>query len=125
MTHLTMEALLSLREAGLEPGDATAREHLELRRLSGRSWTGCTSGWLGSRRCPRSVPPGTAGPQTAARLREERRARRRRIGGLIGLAAAASIALGVFVGARPRAGVARGAGDPARPWRAPRRWRAP
>jgi hypothetical protein len=29
MTHLSMEALLSLREAGLEPGDTAAREHLE------------------------------------------------------------------------------------------------
>ena len=29
MTHLSMEALLSLREAGLEPGDAAAREHLD------------------------------------------------------------------------------------------------
>jgi len=29
MTHLSMEALLSLREAGLEPGDASAQEHLE------------------------------------------------------------------------------------------------
>ena len=28
MTHLSMEALLSLREAGQEPGDASAREHL-------------------------------------------------------------------------------------------------
>ena len=29
MTHLSMEALLSLREAGLEPGVAAARQHLE------------------------------------------------------------------------------------------------
>ena len=29
MTHLTMEALLSLREPGTEPGEAAAREHLE------------------------------------------------------------------------------------------------
>ena len=29
MTHLSMEALLSLREAGREPGDAAAQEHLE------------------------------------------------------------------------------------------------
>ena len=64
MTHLSMEALLSLREAGLEPGDAAAREHLEtLRRSAGPSWSGCTSGWPGSRRCRRSVPAGTAGPR--------------------------------------------------------------
>ena len=30
MTHLSMEALLSLREAGQEPGDASARQHLEV-----------------------------------------------------------------------------------------------
>ena len=29
MTHLSMDALVSLREAGQEPGDAAAREHLE------------------------------------------------------------------------------------------------
>ena len=29
MTHLSMDALVSLRELGQEPGDAAAREHLE------------------------------------------------------------------------------------------------
>ena len=63
MTHLTMETLLSLREAGLEPGDARPGSTSRAAPPVGASWTGCTSGWLGSRRCPRSVPAGTAGPR--------------------------------------------------------------
>ena len=100
MTHLSMEALLSLREAGQEPGDAAAREHLEgcsgcraeLERLHQRV--------ARLKALPALRPTRDRWPQVAARVREERRARRRRIGGLIGLAAAASIALGVVVGGR-------------------------
>jgi len=100
MTHLSMEALLSLREAGQEPGDAAAREHLE-------GCSGCRAELerLHQRVARLKALPALRRtrdrwPQVAARVREERRARRRRLGGLIGLAAAASIALGVVVGGR-------------------------
>ena len=96
MTHLTMEALLSLREGGAaEPGDATARAHLEscdgcrleLERLHQRV--------ARLKALPALRPTRDRWPGTAARIREDRRRRRVRISGLIGLAAAASIALGV------------------------------
>jgi hypothetical protein len=107
MTHLSMEALLSLREAGQEPGDAAAREHLE-------GCSGCRAELerLHQRVARLKALPGLRTtrdrwPQVAARVREERRARRRRIGGLVGLAAAASIALGIAVGG-PAGGRAAG-----------------
>jgi hypothetical protein len=98
MTHLSMEALLSLREAGAEPGDATARAHLE-------SCPGCRAELdrlhqrvARLKALPALRPTRDRWPQTAARIRAERRRRRLRASGLIGLAAAASIALGVVVG---------------------------
>jgi len=107
MTHLSMESLLSLREAGLEPGDAAAREHLE-------SCSGCRAELdrlhqrvARLKALPALRPTRDRWPQVAARVRQERRARRRRIGGLVGLAAAASIALGVLVG-RPAGGLPAG-----------------
>ena len=101
MTHLSMEALLRLREAGLEPGDAAAREHvescpgcrLELDRLHQRV--------ARLKALPALRPTRDRWPETAARFRAERRQRRLRTGGLIGLAAAASIALGVVAGGTP------------------------
>ena len=103
MTHLSMEALLSLREAGLEPGDASAREHLEgcpacraeLERLHQRV--------ARIKALPALRPSRDRWPQVAARLRVDRRARRERMAGLIGLAAAASIAVAVLIGPRPEA----------------------
>lgn len=98
MTHLTLEALLSLREAGLEPGDASARRHLEacagcrdeLERLHQRV--------ARLKALPALRPNRDRWPQVAARIRAARRGRWLRTGGLIGLAAAASIALGLFAG---------------------------
>jgi hypothetical protein len=97
MTHLTMEALLSLREAGLEPGDAAARQHLEscaacraeLERLHQRV--------ARLKALPALRPSRDRWPHVAARVRAARRQRRLRAGGLLGLAAAASVTLGVFV----------------------------
>ena len=107
MTHLTMEALLSLREAGLEPGDGAAREHLEscpgcqdeLERLHQRV--------ARLKALPALRPTRDRWPLVAGRVRQERRAHRGRISGLVGLAAAASIALGVLVG-RPAARLVAG-----------------
>jgi hypothetical protein len=100
MTHLTMEAMLSLREAGLEPGDASARQHLEgcadcraeLDRLHQRV--------ARLKALPALRPSRDRWPETATRLRAERRARRERIAGLVGLAAAASIAAAALVAPR-------------------------
>lgn len=102
MTHLSMEALLSLRETGLEPGDAAARQHLdgcdvcrtELDRLHQRV--------ARLKALPALRPSRDRWPQTAARFRAERRARRERLAGLVGLAAAASIAVATLVS--PRSG---------------------
>lgn len=93
MTHLTMDVLLSLREPGVEPGDAAAREHLEgctrcraeLERLDQRV--------ARLRALPALRPARDRWPAVAARAASERRLRRLRTGGLAGLAAAASIAL--------------------------------
>jgi hypothetical protein len=102
MTHLSMEALLGLRESGVEPGEAAAREHLErcagcraeLERLHQRV--------ARLKALPALRPARDRWPRVAERVRAERRQRRLRAGGLVGLAAA-SIALAVALGgpARP------------------------
>jgi hypothetical protein len=109
MTHLTMETLLSLREAGLEPGDASAREHLE-------SCTACRAELdrlhqrvARIKALPALRPGRDRWPQTAARVQADRRAHRQRVAGLIGLAAAASIAVAVLVA--PPAGNVAAAGE--------------
>jgi hypothetical protein len=103
MTHLSMETLLGLRESGVEPGEAAAREHLEccagcraeLERLHQRV--------ARLKALPALRPARDRWPRVAERVRAERRQRRLRAGGLVGLAAAASIALAVALGgpARP------------------------
>jgi hypothetical protein len=98
MTHLSMEALLSLREAGREPGDAAAQEHLETCAACRAEHERLHQRVARLKALPALRPTRDRWPQVAARVRAERRARRLRVGGFIGLAAAASIALGVVVG---------------------------
>jgi hypothetical protein len=98
MSHLSMDSLLSLREPGVEPGTATAREHLnqcpqcqaELDRLHQRVAR------------LKALPPLRPGrdrwPETSARLTRERRQRRTRLAALSGLAAAASLAAVISIG---------------------------
>jgi hypothetical protein len=98
MNHLSMEALLRLREPGLEPGTATAREHLnqcpdcqaELDRLHQRVAR------------LKALPPLRPGrdrwPETAARYRAERRRKTGRLAALTTLATAASLAVVVGLG---------------------------
>jgi hypothetical protein len=101
MSHLSMEALLSLREPGAEPGVAAAREHLngcpvcqlELDRLHQRV--------ARLKALPTLRPGRERWPQAVAQFRIQRRRRRARKAGLIGLAAAASVALAVAVPDRP------------------------
>ncbi|MDQ5841308.1 MAG: hypothetical protein M3537_09240 [Chloroflexota bacterium] len=102
MTHLSMDALVSLREPGSEPGHAAAREHLnqcdhcqaELQRLHQRV--------ARLKALPTLRPGRDRWPETKARFRADRRRRRTRLVGLTGLAMAASVALAITVGDVPR-----------------------
>jgi hypothetical protein len=102
MSHLSMDALLSLREPGTEPGGAAAREHLnecsacqaELHRLHQRV--------ARLKALPTLRPSRDRWPETAARVRADRLRRRTRQVGFAGLAVAASVALAVTVVNRPQ-----------------------
>ena len=103
MTHLTMDALVALREPGTEPGQAAAREHLnqcahcqaELQRLHQRV--------ARLKALPTLRPSRDRWPETKARFSADRRRRRTRVAGLSGLALAASVALAIAVGDLSRA----------------------
>ena len=98
MTHLSMDALVSLREPGNEPGQAAAREHLnqcdhcqaELQRLHQRV--------ARLKALPTLRPGRDRWPEAKARFNAERRRRRTRAVGLGGLGLAASFALALAVG---------------------------
>jgi hypothetical protein len=98
MNHLSMDALLALREPGTEPGTATAREHLnhcphcqlELDRLHQRV--------ARLKALPSLRPSRDRWPETRARIRAERQRRRMRMIGMTGLAAAASLAIVLATG---------------------------
>lgn len=98
MTHLSMDALASLREPGSEPGDAAALEHLnhcphcqaELQRLHQRV--------ARLKALPTLRPNRDRWPETKARFKADRRRRRTRVAGLTGLALAASVAGALVVG---------------------------
>jgi hypothetical protein len=100
MTHLSMEQLLSLREPASEPGQLTLREHVsscpscsaELDRLHQRT--------AHLKALPVLRPARDMWAPVAARRQAELRARRLRRGSLVGLAAAASIAVIALVGPR-------------------------
>lgn len=100
MTHLNMEQLVALRDAGSEPGTAAAREHIgecplcagELDRLHQRA--------ARLRALPTLRPARDLWPAVDARRRQERRRRGVRWAGGAGLALAASIAAIAAVGPR-------------------------
>lgn len=97
MTHLSMDQLVALREPGAEPGTQAARAHLdecgvcrtELDRLHQRI--------ARLKALPSLRPTRDRWPAVRARFESDRRAQRLRRAGLVGLAAAASIALAVGV----------------------------
>jgi hypothetical protein len=97
MSHLSMETLVGLRESGVEPGDAAAREHLEscahcraeLERLHQRV--------ARLKALPALRPSRDRWHGVRQQMRAERQQRRARFAGLAGLAAAASVALAVGV----------------------------
>ena len=97
MSHLPMETLLSLRAPGAEPGDATAREHLEQCPVCRAEMDRLDQRVARLKALPPLRPSRDRWPAVAGRVREERRVRRQRNGGLFGLAAAASIALAVGI----------------------------
>lgn len=98
MNHLPMDALLSLRDPGTEPGQAAAREHLdqcahcqaELQRLHQRV--------ARLKALPTLRPARDRWPETRARFKAERQRRRTRMVGFTGLAAAASVAVILGIG---------------------------
>ena len=102
MSHLTMDTLLALREPGMEPGQAAAREHLngcthcqtELQRLHQRV--------ARLKALPTLRPARDRWPETRARFKADRQRRRTRMVGYTGLAAAASVAAFLAVGDLPR-----------------------
>jgi hypothetical protein len=97
MTHLSIETLVGLRDPGLEPGDAAAREHLdgcapcraELERLHQRV--------ARLKALPALRSSRDRWPAVRNRLRAERTRQRVRFAGLTGLAAAASVTLALGV----------------------------
>lgn len=98
MMHLSMDALLALRDAGSEPGTAAAREHLErceacrteLERLHQRV--------ARLKALPTLRPARDLWPAVTERKRAERRGQRARWVGGIGLGLAASVAFTLLVG---------------------------
>ncbi len=102
MTHLAIDQLVALREPGLEPGLAAAREHLaacalcqaEAARLDQRS--------ARLKALPSLRPARDQWPILQRKLAAERRRRRIRWVAIAGVAAAASIAAVVTVRSRDR-----------------------
>lgn len=96
MTHLTMEQLVALRDAGSEPGSAESQAHVrtcaacaaELDRLHQRV--------ARLRALPTLRPPRDRFPVVVARVRQDRRQRLVRRAGLGSLALAASLLLAVI-----------------------------
>jgi hypothetical protein len=95
VSHLSMDALVSLQSPGAEPGDAAAREHLDACPLCRAELDRLHQRVARLKALPSLRPARDRWPQVAARVRAERRARRTRLAGIAGLAAAASITLGV------------------------------
>jgi hypothetical protein len=100
MSHLSMEQLVALREPGVEPGAQAAREHLEICLRCREELDRLHQRAARLKALPSLRPTRDRWPAVRARFEAERRARRVRrvgIGALVGLAAAASIALGVVI----------------------------
>ncbi len=98
MNHLSIETLLSLREPGVEPGTAAAREHLDHCSLCQGEMDRLHQRVARLKALPPLRPGRDRWPETAARYRAERARRRTRMIGAAGLAAAASLALFVSLG---------------------------
>ena len=103
MSHLTMDALLALREDGAEPGTAAARQHVEECAQCRAEFERLHQRVARLKALPALRPARDMWPAVRARDVRERRGWRTRWIGVAGLLAAASIALTVIGGglARP------------------------
>ncbi len=95
MNHLTFEQLVALREPGAEPGTQAARDHLEACEACRSEFDRLHQRIARLKALPSLRPTGDRWPQVRARFQAEQRARRLRRFGLVGLVAAASVALAV------------------------------
>ena len=97
MNHLTLETLIALREPGVEPGDATARAHLQTCSACQAALERLHQRVARLKALPALSPARDQWPRVAARVQAERRRRRSRIGGIAGLAIAASVAVALVL----------------------------
>jgi hypothetical protein len=97
MSHLSLEQLVGLRERGLEPGLAAAREHLAVCPTCQAEGARLDQRAARLRALPSLRPARDRWPQLRQRLEAERRTRRFRRLAAAGLAVAAGIALVVVL----------------------------
>lgn len=97
MSHLTMDALLALREPGLEPGDVAARRHLEACALCRGELERLHQRVARLKTLPALRPARDLWPVVRGHRQIEQRQWRTRWTGVAGLLVAASIALAVVV----------------------------
>lgn len=95
MNHLTFEQLVALREPGAEPGTQAARDHLEVCEACRSEFDRLHQRIARLKALPSLRPTRDRWPQVRARFEAEQRALRLRRFGLVGLVAAASVALAV------------------------------
>jgi hypothetical protein len=110
MTHLTIEQLVALREPGAEPGTQAAREHLDRCEACRAEFDRLHQRVARLRALPALRPTRDRWPAVRARFEAERRARRLRRFGVVGLAAAASVALALGTRSVPQSVPAATAG---------------
>ena len=91
--HLSMEQLVALREPGAEPGAQAAQAHLHQCDACRAEFDRLHQRIARLKALPALRPSRDRWPAVRARFETERRSRRLRQAGLVGLAAAASIAL--------------------------------
>ena len=97
MTHLPIETLVGLRDAGNEPGHAAAREHLDACPHCREEFERLHQRVARLKALPALRPSRDRWAGVRERVRAERRRHRARFAGLTGLAAAASVALALGV----------------------------
>jgi hypothetical protein len=95
VSHLTFEQLVGLREPGAEPGTQAARDHLEVCEACRSEFDRLHQRIARLKALPSLRPTRDRWPQVRARFEAEQRALRLRRFGLVGLVAAASVALAV------------------------------
>ncbi len=97
MNHLSLDQLVALREPGLEPGLASAREHLTVCSVCQAEASRLDQRANRLKALPSLRPARDQWPHLQRKLITERRRRRLRWGAMAGLAAAASVAAVVAV----------------------------